>query len=70
MDVLCAQVVPILRYLDEKLEKYARPSDVVSYVDLVRNKMRTKMVASTATAKQVESLIAECAAAKASLEEK
>ncbi|OAE30250.1 hypothetical protein AXG93_2956s1000 [Marchantia polymorpha subsp. ruderalis] len=46
------EVVPILRYLDEKLEKYARPSDVVSYVDLVRNKMRTKMVASTATAKQ------------------
>lgn len=41
-DVLCEQVIPILPYLDKKLEKYARSSDVVSYVDLVRNRTWTQ----------------------------
>ncbi|OAE32887.1 hypothetical protein AXG93_3052s1170 [Marchantia polymorpha subsp. ruderalis] len=57
-------VVPLLRYLDGKLEKYAEPSDVGSY------STRMKLAATTVTAKQVESLTTNRAAAKALLEEK
>lgn len=56
--------------LDGKLEKYAGPSDVESYVELVHNMMRVKMAAATITVEQVESLAVERAAAKALLEEK
>lgn len=69
-DVLCEQVIPLLRYLDGKLEKYAESSDEGSYVELVHNMTRTKVVSSIETAKQIESLTAECATAKASLQEK
>lgn len=68
-DVLCEQVVPLLRYLDGKLEKYARPSNVVSYVELVRNRMRAKVAAATVKAERVESLTVERATAKASVKE-
>ncbi|OAE26658.1 hypothetical protein AXG93_2725s1000 [Marchantia polymorpha subsp. ruderalis] len=42
-DVLCEQVIPILPYLDKKLEKYARSSDVVSYVDLIKTQKWLKL---------------------------
>ncbi|OAE29242.1 hypothetical protein AXG93_3825s1120 [Marchantia polymorpha subsp. ruderalis] len=38
--------------LDSKLEKYVGPSNVRSYVELVRNRTRVKMAATTVTAKQ------------------
>lgn len=69
-DVLCKQVVPLLRYLDGKLKKYAGPSNVGSYVELVRNRMQVKVSVATVTAEQVESLTADRAAAKTSFEKK
>ncbi|OAE27857.1 hypothetical protein AXG93_3459s1000 [Marchantia polymorpha subsp. ruderalis] len=41
--VLCKQVVPLLRYLDRKAAKYADPRHRGSYVELVRNRTRTKV---------------------------
>lgn len=55
VDVLYEQLVSLLRYLEGKLEKYARPSDVGCYVKLVRNSTRAKLAASIGTAEQVES---------------
>ncbi|OAE28922.1 hypothetical protein AXG93_1981s1000 [Marchantia polymorpha subsp. ruderalis] len=46
-DVLCGQVIPLLRYFDSKLEKYAGTT-TRSYVELVRNKTRAKMAATSA----------------------
>lgn len=40
---LCEQVVPLLRYLDRKVEKYADPRQSGSYVELVRRRTRTKV---------------------------
>ncbi|OAE19210.1 hypothetical protein AXG93_4751s1150 [Marchantia polymorpha subsp. ruderalis] len=40
---LCEQVVPLLRYLDRKVEKYADPRQPGSYVELVRRRTRTKV---------------------------
>ncbi|OAE19153.1 hypothetical protein AXG93_3673s1010 [Marchantia polymorpha subsp. ruderalis] len=40
---LCEQVVPLLRYLDRKIEKYADPRQPGSYVELVRRRTRTKV---------------------------
>ncbi|OAE18708.1 hypothetical protein AXG93_4448s1450 [Marchantia polymorpha subsp. ruderalis] len=40
---LCEQVVPLLRYLDRKMEKYADPRQPGSYVELVRRRTRTKV---------------------------
>ncbi|OAE25778.1 hypothetical protein AXG93_4368s2390 [Marchantia polymorpha subsp. ruderalis] len=69
-DVLCKKLVPLLCYLDEKLEKYAGSCDVGSYVKLVRNMTCVKVAAATMTAEQVESLTIERVATKALLEEK
>ncbi|OAE33259.1 hypothetical protein AXG93_1200s1210 [Marchantia polymorpha subsp. ruderalis] len=40
---LCKQVVPLLRYLDRKVTKYADPRQPRSYVELVRRRTRTKV---------------------------
>ncbi|OAE23711.1 hypothetical protein AXG93_2253s1220 [Marchantia polymorpha subsp. ruderalis] len=40
---LCEQVVPLLRYLDRKVTKYADPRQPGSYVELVRRRTRTKV---------------------------
>ncbi|OAE23875.1 hypothetical protein AXG93_3001s1040 [Marchantia polymorpha subsp. ruderalis] len=40
---LCEQVVPLLRYLDCKVTKYADPRQPWSYVELVRRRTRTKV---------------------------
>ncbi|OAE18212.1 hypothetical protein AXG93_3354s1000 [Marchantia polymorpha subsp. ruderalis] len=40
---LCEQVVPLLRYLDRKVAKYADPRYPVSYVELVRMRTRIKV---------------------------
>ncbi|OAE22662.1 hypothetical protein AXG93_4232s1010 [Marchantia polymorpha subsp. ruderalis] len=40
---LCEQVVPLLRYLDRKVAKYADPRYPGSYVELVRRRTRTKV---------------------------
>ncbi|OAE30501.1 hypothetical protein AXG93_3575s1040 [Marchantia polymorpha subsp. ruderalis] len=45
-DMLSEQVIPLLRYLDGKLEKYAESSIARSYVELVRSRTRTKVAAS------------------------
>lgn len=42
-DMLCGQVIPLLRYLDNKLVKYAGSTNVGSYVRLVRNMTRVKV---------------------------
>lgn len=42
-EVLCEQVVPLLRYLDRKAAKYADPRHRGSYVELVQNQTRTKV---------------------------
>lgn len=47
-DVLCRQVIPLLRYLNSKLKKYAGPTNVGSNVELMRN--RTWMKVATAFA--------------------
>ncbi|OAE28261.1 hypothetical protein AXG93_4492s1520 [Marchantia polymorpha subsp. ruderalis] len=44
--VLCEQVVPLLRYLDRKVAKYGDPRHRGSYVELVRNRTRTKVMTS------------------------
>ncbi|OAE23442.1 hypothetical protein AXG93_961s1420 [Marchantia polymorpha subsp. ruderalis] len=41
--VMCEQVVPLLRYLDCKVAKYADPRYWGSYVELVRNRARIKV---------------------------
>ncbi|OAE20450.1 hypothetical protein AXG93_383s1000 [Marchantia polymorpha subsp. ruderalis] len=43
-DVLCVQVLLLLQYLNRKQEKYADASTNVSYVEIVRNQTRTKVV--------------------------
>ncbi|OAE18392.1 hypothetical protein AXG93_3632s1000 [Marchantia polymorpha subsp. ruderalis] len=65
-----AVVVPLLPYLDSKLEKYDGPSNVGSNMELLRTRTRVKVAATTLTVEQVESWIAKRAAAKALLEEK
>ncbi|OAE19145.1 hypothetical protein AXG93_3828s1010 [Marchantia polymorpha subsp. ruderalis] len=49
-DVLCKQVLPLLLYLHGKLKKYAGPSNVGSYVELVCNRMQMKVAIATITA--------------------
>lgn len=55
-DMLNKQVIPLLRYLDGKLEKYAGPSIARSYVELMRNRTRAKVATSIETTKRVQSL--------------
>ncbi|OAE20939.1 hypothetical protein AXG93_3256s1860 [Marchantia polymorpha subsp. ruderalis] len=44
--VLCEQVVPLLRYLDRKVAKYGDSRHRGSYVELVRNRTRIKVMTS------------------------
>ncbi|OAE24677.1 hypothetical protein AXG93_4040s1040 [Marchantia polymorpha subsp. ruderalis] len=72
-------MVPLLRYLDKKREKYAISQEVGFYVELIRN--RTQLKRSIAVKREWESatelarervatLEAECAAAKVTLKER
>lgn len=49
-DVLCGQVLPLLQYLDLKCAKYAGSATNRSYMELVRNRTRAKVAASSAAA--------------------
>ncbi|OAE24749.1 hypothetical protein AXG93_1800s1000 [Marchantia polymorpha subsp. ruderalis] len=64
VDMLCGQVVTLLRNLDSKLDKYARSSNVGSYVELVCNRTRVKVAAANSIVEKVESLTAERATTK------
>ncbi|OAE22807.1 hypothetical protein AXG93_496s1020 [Marchantia polymorpha subsp. ruderalis] len=55
-DLLCGKVMPLLRYLDIKLGKYGGPSNVESYVELVRNMTRMKVAAARAIVKKDKQL--------------
>ncbi|OAE19998.1 hypothetical protein AXG93_3213s1000 [Marchantia polymorpha subsp. ruderalis] len=77
LEFLHDSVVPLLKYLDTKREKYIVRKESGSYVELIRNRTKLKRVvamkrkwAATAMAKErAASSAAECAAAKATLQE-
>lgn len=52
VDVLCVQVIPLPRYLDSKLGKYAGTINVGTYVELVRNRTRVKVATAHAVAEK------------------
>lgn len=53
---LCEQVVPLLRYLDRKVAKYADLRHPGSYVELVRRRTRTKVRTSSSLASKDETI--------------
>lgn len=55
-DVLCGQVIPLLRYLDNEHGKYAGTTNNGSYVELVRNRTQAKVAATSATTAQEQNL--------------
>lgn len=55
-DVLCGQVVPLLRYLDGKVRKYAGSITVGSYVKLVRNRTQAKVATTHVVAEKERQL--------------
>lgn len=55
-DMMCRQVIPLLRYLDNKLGKYAGTTNVGSYVELVRNRIRVKVATSHTIAEKKSQL--------------
>ncbi|OAE22615.1 hypothetical protein AXG93_2272s1010 [Marchantia polymorpha subsp. ruderalis] len=69
VDMLGKQVIPLLKYLDEKMAKYAKPTIAGSYVELVRSKTRAKVATSAEVVERVLSLTSECTTAKATLQE-
>ncbi|OAE32621.1 hypothetical protein AXG93_4293s1010 [Marchantia polymorpha subsp. ruderalis] len=50
IDLLCGQVLLLLQYLNRKRGKYAGTTINVSYVELVRNRTRAKVAATSAAA--------------------
>lgn len=50
VDVLCGQAISLLRYVNNKREKYAGTTNNKSYVELVRNSTRAKVAATSAAA--------------------
>lgn len=64
------RVVSLLRYLHRKMAKYAEPAIAGSYVELVSNRMRAKVIASVEVVERVTSLTLECATMKAILHER
>lgn len=54
--MLCEQVIPLLRYLNSKLEKYAGPTNVGFYMELVRNRMRVKAATAPAVVEKKKQL--------------
>ncbi|OAE18880.1 hypothetical protein AXG93_3022s1040 [Marchantia polymorpha subsp. ruderalis] len=71
-------VVPLLKYLDTKREKYTVRRESGSYVELIKNRTKLKRAvalkrewnsATTMAKERAASLAAECAAAKAILED-
>ncbi|OAE23805.1 hypothetical protein AXG93_1151s1000 [Marchantia polymorpha subsp. ruderalis] len=46
--ILCEQIVPLLRYLDRKAVKYGNPRKPQSYVELVKNRTKTKVATNPA----------------------
>lgn len=79
LDFLHDSVVPLLKYLDTKREKYIVRREYGSYVELIQNKTKLKRAivvkrewdSATAMAKErAASFTAECVAAKAALRER
>lgn len=66
-DMLGERIIPLLRYQDEEMAKYAELAIAGSYVKLVRSRTRAKMAASAELAERVVSLTSECAIVKATL---
>ncbi|OAE34994.1 hypothetical protein AXG93_1864s1210 [Marchantia polymorpha subsp. ruderalis] len=58
LDFLEYNVVPLLKYLDEKREKYVILKEAEFYVELIRNRSHIKQAATMKTAKEVKR---ECA---------
>ncbi|OAE34876.1 hypothetical protein AXG93_1587s1070 [Marchantia polymorpha subsp. ruderalis] len=54
--MLCVQVIPLLRDLNSKLGKYAGPTNVGSYVELVRNSTRVKVTTAHAVVEKENQL--------------
>ncbi|OAE36019.1 hypothetical protein AXG93_838s1050 [Marchantia polymorpha subsp. ruderalis] len=68
--MLSEQNIPLLMYLDGKLEKYVEQSIVESYVEFMRSRTRAKVIASEEAAVRVVSLSTKCAAVKTTLQKK
>ncbi|OAE18860.1 hypothetical protein AXG93_4606s1020 [Marchantia polymorpha subsp. ruderalis] len=62
-------VVPLLKYLDGKQEKYTVLEEAGFYVEMLRNRTRSKRAASMKTAEDVERVAGKSAAATAGLGE-
>ncbi|OAE31127.1 hypothetical protein AXG93_150s1170 [Marchantia polymorpha subsp. ruderalis] len=69
-DFLRNSVVPLLKYLDAKREKYGVLEEAKYYVHLLRNRTRSKIAASTKNAENVAGVAGECVVATATLEER
>lgn len=69
-DMLDERVVPLLKYLDRKMAKYAEPTIAGSYVELVGRRVRTKKTTSVEVAESVASLTSKCATVKTTLRER
>ncbi|OAE25287.1 hypothetical protein AXG93_4620s1000 [Marchantia polymorpha subsp. ruderalis] len=53
---IAERVIPLLKYLDTKLGKYAGTTNNGSYVELVRNRTRAKVAATSAAASKERQL--------------
>lgn len=78
LEFLQDSVVPLQKYLDTKREKYTMRKESRSYVELIRNRTKLKSAvvvkrewdsATTMAKERAASSAAECAAAKATLQE-
>ncbi|OAE22616.1 hypothetical protein AXG93_2272s1020 [Marchantia polymorpha subsp. ruderalis] len=68
LNLLRDSVVPLLKYLDGKQEKYTVSEEAKFYVELLRNKNQSKRAASMKIAKDVARVVGECAARTATLQ--
>lgn len=69
-DFLRNSVVPLLKYLDAKREKYGVLEEAKYYVHLLRKSTRSKISASTKNVENVAGVAGECVVAIATLEER
>lgn len=65
--ILSERIVPLLRYLDGKMAKYAEPKLAGSYVELMRSRTKAKVAAAAKVAETVASLTSKCATVTATL---
>lgn len=66
-DMLGERIIPLLRYLDVKMAKYAELAIADSYVELIRSRTRAKVATSAEVAERVVSLTSKCATVKSIL---